>query len=204
VTAITAIEQLECEITGRADHAGGCPMDARLDPMLAFAEMVLAATSEARRLGPPAVATVGGVRAFPGAPNTVAARVVFTLDVRYPELERHRAYVKSVREAFEALAGRHGLGLEIRRLLYQPPVTCSAALVETIQETAARLGIPCRQMVSGAGHDTQVLAHAGVPSAMIFVPSVAGRSHSPDEWTSLDDMLKGVRVLAHALHSLAY
>jgi len=44
VTAITAIEQLECQIVGRADHAGGCPMDGRLDPMVALAEMVLAAT----------------------------------------------------------------------------------------------------------------------------------------------------------------
>jgi allantoate deiminase len=204
VSAITGIEQLECRIAGRADHAGGCPMDARLDPVVALAEMVLAATEAARRLGPPAVATVGYVRALPGAPNIVAAEVVFTLDVRHPDLARHDAFVRSIRDSFEDIAARRGLSFRARRLLYQAPTNCSSELVETIEAAAAKLGLPCRQMVSGAGHDTQVLARAGVRGAMIFVPSIAGRSHSADEWTSLDDMVNGVRLLAETLRRLAY
>jgi allantoate deiminase len=204
VTAITAIEQLECEIGGRADHAGGCPMDGRLDPVVALAEMVLAATEIARQLGPPAVATVGHVRAQPGAPNIVAAEVVFTLDARYPDLAGHEAYVRSIRDSFADIAARRGLSFRARRLLYQPPTTCSTELVETIEAAAGELGLPFREMVSGAGHDTQVLARAGVRGAMIFVPSIAGRSHSPEEWTPLEDMVKGTQVLAETLRRLAY
>jgi len=59
-------------------------------------------------------------------------------------------------------------------------------------------------MVSGAGHDTQVLAQIGVRRAMIFVPSRAGLSHSPDEFTPLADIVLGIRVLAETLHRLAY
>jgi allantoate deiminase len=204
VTAITAIEQLECQIGGRADHAGSCPMDGRLDPVVALAEMVLAATEAATRLGPPAVATVGQVRALPGAPNIVAAEVNFTLDARYPELARHEAYVRSIRESFADIAARRGLSFRARRLLYQPPASCSTELVDTIEAAAAELGLPCRQMVSGAGHDAQVMIRAGARGAMIFVPSIAGRSHSADEWTPLDDMVKGVRLLTETLRRLAY
>ncbi|MBJ7601540.1 MAG: Zn-dependent hydrolase [Candidatus Nephthysia bennettiae] len=204
VTAITAVEQLECVVSGRADHAGGCPMDARLDAMLGAAEMTLAAAEEARRLGPPAVATVGRMEVRPGAPNIVAGEVRFTLDARHPELGRHQAYVRSLCDSFAALAVRRGLGFQTRRLLYQPPTASSPELVETVHAAAAALGLPVLDVVSGAGHDTQVLARAGVRRAMIFVPSIGGRSHSPEEWTSPEDMAKGVSVLTETLKRLAY
>jgi allantoate deiminase len=204
VTAITAIEQLECRVTGRADHAGGCPMDARLDAMLGAAEMALAAAEEARRQGPPAVATVGRIEARPGAPNIVAGEVRFTLDARHPDAARHQAYVSALLDSFSTLATRRGLGLETTRLLYQPPTSSSPELVETVKAGANALGLPFLEMVSGAGHDAQVLARAGVRRVMIFVPSIGGRSHSPEEWTSPDDMAKGVAVLTETLKRLAY
>jgi allantoate deiminase len=204
VTAITAVEQLECLVSGRADHAGGCPMDARLDALLGAAEMTVAAADEARRLGPPAVATVGRMEVRPGAPNIVAGEVRFTLDARYPDLARHEAYVRSLCDSFAALAAHRGLGFETRRLLYQPPTASSPELVETVHAAAAALGLPVLDLVSGAGHDTQVLARAGVRRVMIFVPSIGGRSHSPQEWTSPEDMAKGVSVLTETLKRLSY
>jgi allantoate deiminase len=204
VTAITAVEQLECLVRGRADHAGGCPMDARLDALLGAAEMTLAAAEEARRLGPPAVATVGRMEVRPGAPNIVAGEVRFTLDARHPELARHQAYVRSLLDSFAAVADRRGLGLETRRLLYQPPTASSPELAQTVRDAAAALDLPVLDVVSGAGHDTQVLARADVRRVMIFVPSIGGRSHSPQEWTSPEDMAKGVSVLTETLKRLAY
>jgi allantoate deiminase len=204
VSAITAIEQLECRVAGRADHAGGCPMDVRLDAMLGAAEMTLAAAEEANRLGPPAVATVGRIQARPGAPNIVPGEVTFTLDARHSDLAQHEAFVRALRGSFAATAARRGLGFEAGRLLYQPPTACSPELVQTVEAAAAALDLPCLRMVSGAGHDTQVLARAGVRPVMIFVPSIAGRSHSPQEWTSPTDMAKGVAVLTETLRRLAY
>jgi allantoate deiminase len=204
VTAITAIEQLEWRVVGRADHAGGFPMDARLDPMVAVAEMVLAATRAALELGPPAVATIGRIHARPGSPNIVAAEVTFTLDARYPDPAGHERYLASLCQSFEGIARERGLGCHRARLAYQPPAQSSPEIVEAIRTAAAALGIPCVDMVSGAGHDTQVLAQAGVRRAMIFVPSLNGRSHSPDEWTPVEDMAKGIAVLTETLRSLAY
>ena len=39
---------------------------------------------------------------------------------------------------------------------------------------------------------------------MIFVQSKGGRSHTPAEHTTLEDAVAGVKVLADALHRLAY
>ena len=58
-------------------------------------------------------------------------------------------------------------------------------------------------MVSGAGHDSQVMA-TRVPTGMLFVPSVEGRSHSSAEYTSPEDAARGATVLVAALQRLAY
>jgi N-carbamoyl-L-amino-acid hydrolase len=45
-----------------------------------------------------------------------------------------------------------------------------------------------------AGHDAQQIAKIA-PMGMIFVPSVGGVSHSPNELTSWDDCARGADVL---------
>lgn len=204
VEAITAIEQVECTVQGRADHAGGCPMDARLDPMIAVAEMVLEITRLANELGPPAVATVGRIGAAPGSPNIVAAEVTFTIDARYPDATEHERFMARIGAACHTIAAAHGLGLHMARLAFQPPTLSTPEIVQVIGEAAGGLGLPYLTMVSGAGHDTQVLARAGVRRVMIFVPSRDGRSHSPDEYTPIADIVQGITVLTEALHRLAY
>ena len=51
-------------------------------------------------------------------------------------------------------------------------------------------------MVSGAGHDAQMMA-AVAKAAMIFVPSVKGISHNVKEFTSPEDLVNGANVLLH-------
>ena len=67
-------------------------------------------------------------------------------------------------------------------------------LVARVRETAARLGYSSLAMESGAGHDASYLATVG-PAAMVFVPSVGGRSHVEVEETSWDDCEAGANVL---------
>ncbi len=204
VEAITALEEFECTVVGRADHAGGFPMDARRDPIIPTAEMVLEITRLARELGPPAVATIGRISAAPGAPNIVAATIRFTIDVRYPDPVAHRHLVERIQEACQTIAARHSVGFNMEQLASQPPTQSSPELIALMCRAADDLELPYLKMVSGAGHDTQVLARAGVQRAMIFVPSRDGRSHSPDEYTSLDDIVPGVRLLTETLYRLAY
>ena len=53
-------------------------------------------------------------------------------------------------------------------------------------------------MPSGAGHDTQFMAEVA-PAGMIFVPSVGGISHAPDEWTKWPDVENGATVLLNTI-----
>ncbi|MGH6887400.1 MAG: M20/M25/M40 family metallo-hydrolase, partial [Geminicoccales bacterium] len=55
-----------------------------------------------------------------------------------------------------------------------------------------------RRMPSGAGHDSQEIAHVA-PIAMIFVPSEGGISHAPKEYTAPADIANGVNVLLRTL-----
>jgi allantoate deiminase len=83
------------------------------------------------------------------------------------------------------------------------PMDMDSSLKTELVRAAEQLGVRWSPMVSGAGHDSQVMA-TGVPTAMLFVPSVEGRSHSAAEYTSPEDCARGVQVLATALHRLAY
>ena len=65
------------------------------------------------------------------------------------------------------------------------------------------MDIPYRKMISGAGHDAQVFG-TYCSTALVFVPSVGGISHSPKEYTKLEDLTRGIIVLIELLYRLAY
>ena len=79
-----------------------------------------------------------------------------------------------------------------------PPAPTDPAVRDLIAATAEKLGYSYRRMPSGAGHDAQDLATI-TPTGMIFVPSVGGISHSPEEFTSAEDMARGASVLLHSI-----
>ena len=54
---------------------------------------------------------------------------------------------------------------------------------------------------SWAGHDAMILGHE-LPTAMLFVPSKNGISHSPEEFTSAEDIGQAASVLEKVLTHL--
>jgi allantoate deiminase len=203
VTGITGIRHTAVELGGRSDHAGARPMIGRRDPMPGMAEIVLGAIGAALELGPPAVTTIGRMEVEPNLAAAVPDRVRFTVDARHPDAaEQERLY--ALHEAlFERVARERGLELTTRVALDLPPSPCDAGTVATFEAAAAAEGIPVLRMHSGAGHDTQRMATIA-RTAMIFVRSRDGRSHTPAESTSAGDAADGIRVLAAGLRTLAY
>jgi allantoate deiminase len=203
VDAITGIRHYAVELRGTQNHAGAFPMDMRRDPMAGFAEIASGLIDTAHRLGRPAVTTVGRVTVEPNFPAIIPARVSFTVDARHPDpVVRERLYAMH-EGLMREVAGRRGLALSHRTLIDQPPCVCAPDLVATLKAAAADQGVPTMTMASGAGHDTQQMA-AIAPVAMIFVRSKDGRSHTPDEFSSIRDIVAGIEVLAATLHRLAY
>ncbi len=203
VPAINGIRHYVVELTGRADHAGARPMDLRRDPMAGAAEITLGVIDTALRMGRPAVTTVGRMEVEPNGPAIVPERVTFTIDARHSDpdtrlrlYDAHEAWIKAV-------AARRGLDASWTITTDLEPLVCDAGIVETLQSAAHEQGVPFLTMSSGAVHDTQRMANTA-RVAMIFVQSKGGRSHTPAEFTTTEDAVAGIRVLAAALHKLAY
>lgn len=133
----------------------------------------------------------------------VPAAVTFVVDLRHAELDARRRLEREIHAACEAIATRRGLGLAMRVLHERPPVPMDAGIQTVLTDAAAAEGVKPQSLVSGAGHDAQVLA-ARCRVGMLFVPSVGGRSHCPEEATDPAHLVLGAKVLARALHALAY
>ena len=203
VSAIVGTVHLELAVTGRSDHAGTTPMDLRCDALAGAAAMVQAVESIAKSLGRPAVATVGKVAVEPDQINVIPGRVIFTVDLRHPDLAGRRALEERVRSLCGTISQERRLGLAIRTLQEKPPVAMHPDVRALLARAAKECGVQAAEMVSGAGHDAQILA-ARCKVGMLFVPSVGGRSHCPEEHTDPGHLELGVRVLARALELLAY
>lgn len=203
VTVIAGGAHLEVEVRGRPDHAGTTPMDLRRDALVGAAVMVQAIESVAAAMGRPAVATVGRLRVEPSQINVVPGLAAFTVDLRHADAGARRALEERIRSLCATVASERGLGIEVRVLHERPPVPMDGAVRSLLRRAAADAGVEALDVVSGAGHDAQILARR-CRVGMLFVPSIGGRSHCPEEATETAHLVLGTRVLARALHRLAY
>ncbi len=201
VSAIVGTAQLEVTVSGQPDHAGTTPMDLRRDALAGAAAMVQAIESIAKSLGKPAVATVGKLAVEPDQINVVPGMVVFTIDLRHSDLGGRRALEERIRSLCTTISQERRLGIAIRTLQEKPPVAMHPDVRALLARAAKECGVQATEMVSGAGHDAQILA-ARSRVGMLFVPSMGGRSHCPEEATSPEDLLLGTTVLARALELL--
>ncbi|HET9384651.1 MAG TPA: Zn-dependent hydrolase [Gemmatimonadales bacterium] len=203
VGSIVGTVHLELVVTGRADHAGTTPMTLRQDALAGAAAMIHGIESIARALGAPAVATVGKIRAQPDQMNVIPGEVVFTVDLRHADLGARRALENRIRSICATVGSERGLALEIRMLQEKPPVPMHPEIKAVLERAAKDLGVQSTELVSGAGHDAQILA-ARAKVGMMFVPSVGGRSHCPEESTKPEHLELGTNVLRQALQIIAY
>ncbi|MCA1666833.1 MAG: hydantoinase/carbamoylase family amidase [Thermomicrobia bacterium] len=203
VNAITGLRGYTVAVHGRADHAGAFPMDLRRDPMAAAAEIILGVRENALAMGRPAVTTVGRIAAEPNFPAIVPERVTFSVDARHPDPAQRAALYERHEALFRAVAARRNVAVDWQMRSDTPPCICDPALVRLLETSAREQGIQTMTMQSGAGHDSQIMA-ARSKVAMLFVRSKDGRSHTPEEFTTIEDAVAGIEVLAGALHTLAY
>jgi len=206
--SIGAVENLqgiswqEVTVTGQSNHAGTTPMRLRHDAGYCAAAIGHFLRALAKEMGGSQVATVGKVDLHPNLINVIAARAKVTVDLRNTD-EAQLAQAESRLAQFLAqLAKDEGVKIEAKSLARFEPVIFDRGVADLIARTAGKLGHSCRSMTSGAGHDAQMMARIA-PSAMIFVPSVAGISHNPAEHTEPAHLAAGADVLLHTMLELA-
>ncbi|MEV1022390.1 allantoate amidohydrolase [Streptomyces sp. NPDC050264] len=192
------------DFRGEANHAGTTRLVDRRDPMLPYAETVLAARREAQLAG--AVATFGKIAVEPNGVNAIPSLVRGWLDSRAADQDALDRTVTAIEKAAREYADAHGIDVSLTRESFTPVVDFDHVLRDELarilgtKDTSADLRVPV--LGTGAGHDAGILA-SSIPTAMLFVRNPTGVSHSPAESAAEDDCLAGVTALADVLEGLA-
>ena len=194
VTAIAGRIQMAVDVYGEANHAGATSMDDRRDALVAASRVVVGLWQLTDALGDNSVITVGRLEVFPNAINVIPDRVPFTIDFRAPTDATLTRGGGMIRELIENTCNVENEFL-IRQTESIPARPMSSLLVDALRRSAAIVGLSdIPTTVSGALHDSAVLA-PHVPTVMLFVPSKGGISHNPAEFSRVEDIAAGVRVI---------
>ena len=195
VEGIVGIRWWDVTIEGFANHAGTTPMNRRRDAMISAAQLTLAINKVATSMEGRQVATVGRIRAEPGAPNVIPGRVVMSLEVRDLDADKMQQVFDAIKIEAAAIADARQTPISFDEIdVASPPAPTDLRMRKIIAQAAKDLGLSYKFMPSGAGHDAQDMTHVA-PTGMIFVPSVDGISHSPREYTKPEDMANGANLL---------
>jgi N-carbamoyl-L-amino-acid hydrolase len=203
VDSISGVFKWIIHLKGKADHAGTSPMNMRSDAFMGLADfaheiprIIDENGTDRSRL------TVGKVELKPGSPHTIPGEALFTLVGRDSDEGIMENLANSCRKSLSAIARRHNLKFEYEQISWLKPMNCDPGVVEMLEQQSSDLGYSYLRMPSGAGHDTQFMT--GITRAgLLFVPSVGGVSHSPDEWTHWHDIECGSNVLLNTAVKLA-
>jgi N-carbamoyl-L-amino-acid hydrolase len=198
VEGIVGIRRWNVTVSGSANHAGTTPMDQREDALLAASYLVQAVNRVARSMEGSQVATVGKIQASPGAPNVIPGEVKLTLEIRALGMERIREVYDGVLREAARISEAHGTPIIAEEFYLSAAAPTDERFRRWVESAADDLGLAHRRMPSGAGHDAQAVAHFA-PMGMVFIPSVGGLSHHPDEYSRPEDIEAGVNVLLRAL-----
>jgi N-carbamoyl-L-amino-acid hydrolase len=198
VEGIVSIDEYEVEIKGFANHAGTTPMPERRNALLAAAQLIEAVQEVVTREPGRQVGTVGRLEVSPNVRNVVPGLVKLSLELRDLSPEKIARLGKEIQRRAQAIARQTMTEISIKQVEHDAPTLATPAIQAQIETAAAALGLKTMRLPSGAGHDAQVIARL-TPMGMIFVPSVAGISHSPKELTRWQDCANGANVLLQTI-----
>lgn len=202
VTAITGIYREEVTVSGEANHAGTTLMEDRKDALMGASEIMLAFEQLCREHpADEVVGTVGRISNEPNAANIIPGQTVFHLEVRAAQQEQKRWVMEAWGVQAASIAKRRGLSLDRRLILDQPSQPMASQLIRLLAAQAGRLGIKTYPLGSMAGHDAAHMASL-TSAGMLFVPSLGGKSHCPEEESRIEDIEQAGNVLLQSILAL--
>ncbi len=193
-TAIVGITRYRVTVQGAANHAGTTPMRERKDAL--YETMAtLCRWIDYVREKEDLVCNVGNVEILPNEIGVIPGEVRFAVEIRSTDEGRIADAADRLKNLLETPGScRAEWGLWVRK----PPVALDEELITALEGSCRGLDYTFIRMPSGASHDASPLARV-LPTAMIFVPSVGGISHSREEFSPKEDLLRGATLLARAL-----
>ncbi|MGV3271911.1 allantoate deiminase [Bacillus sp. CIS52] len=203
VTSIAGQRRYLVTLEGECNHAGTTSMKWRKDPLAAGSRIIHELLLRAEEQPDELRLTCGKITAEPNVANVIPGRVQFSIDIRHQNQRVLKQFHEDMAVLINRICHQKGIHTVIDEYMRIEPVPMDKRLKDAAFETAAENGISCEEMVSGAGHDAQMIGRRH-PACMLFVPSRSGISHSPKEYTSARQLEIGVRALTDLLYKLAY
>jgi N-carbamoyl-L-amino-acid hydrolase len=198
VTHGQGLRWIECTITGKESHTGSTPMNMRKNAGRGLALVTELVHEIAMKNQPNAVGAIGQVDVYPNSRNIIPGRVVCTVDMRTPDLDKLNGMVAELMERAPQLCAEIEVGFEAEIVGQFDPPAFDEGCVKAVRDAAERLGYSHMDIVSGAGHDACWINDVA-PTAMIMCPCVDGLSHNEAEEISKDWAAAGTDVLMHAV-----
>ncbi len=200
VTGIQGSRWFVVTLTGESAHAGTTPLALRQD---AVQDMVRAIAALNVLMHDPEDVlrfTVGRITVSPNTSNSVAAKAVFSIDLRHPDPAVLRARGNAVEGVIQAAV--RDVSVSVQETFHALPVLFDSGIISAVERAAGQEKLRCTRLASGAFHDAQFAVKLA-PTGMIFVPCRKGISHNPAEYSSPDQLWAGTRVLTRVLTELA-
>lgn len=198
VTHGQGLRWLQVTMTGTDSHTGSTPMPKRRNAGRGLAQATELVHEVAMARQPAAVGAIGHVEVYPNSRNIIPGKVVFTVDIRSPDLTVLTEMESEIRDGLARIADDLGLTQEVEEVGAFDPVTFDAACVSAVRTAAEALGYSHRDIVSGAGHDACWISRVA-PTAMVMCPCVDGLSHNEDETITKEWAEAGANVLMRAV-----
>ena len=199
VNGIVGLKWWNVEIEGFSNHAGTTPMNQRQDAMIAAAKFILMVNETVNSFEGTQVGTVGRISALPGVPNVIPGNVNLSLELRDLSSEKISMIYNKIIENTNLIESETNTSFSFSPIdATGDPALMDNRLMKVIEQVSDSFGYSSVVMPSGAGHDAQDMAIIA-PSAMIFVPSKEGISHSPKEFTDFDMIKKGTDVMLNSI-----
>jgi N-carbamoyl-L-amino-acid hydrolase len=180
---------------GQAAHAGSTPMDQRRDALAGAAKLDLALREIAREVGDGAVSTSGNVVCRPGIVTSVVETAEQLLDQRHLDAAKLAELLRLAKERADRFAREENIEVAWDRIWQIEPILFDETLIELADESIREVAGVSHRLPSGPLHDAAEVARAGVPTAMLFVQSLRGLSHTKLEDTKPEHLELSVRAL---------
>jgi N-carbamoyl-L-amino-acid hydrolase len=187
--------------TGESNQAGPTPMNVRKDALVAASRFTVAVRDMAKSSGKELTMTVGKINNFPNAYNVIPGNVVLNLDTRSPDKKTAEEYSKLAHEISERIASEEGVSLNFKNQWTTETTIFDEDMRKEIIKSCKSLNLKYKELYSWPGHDAQYMNRV-VPTAMIFIPSHNGRSHTKEEYSSDRDLINGYSVLKRTVEKL--
>ena len=194
ISGIAGLNWFTITLEGVQNHAGATPMFLRKDPMVVASKVIAEIDGIAKKINDTIVATVGHIEVTPNIPNAIPKEVKFVVDVRDIQQETIQRCVDEIKEATMKYAKENGVKFTVEKIASSEAIKINDCIKDVMVEQAEKLNLDYVLMPSGAVHDSNYMAEV-TDVAMIFVPSVDGRSHVKEEYTDWDDIKAGVDLL---------